>query len=168
MNHDGWGERCRSTMPGRRVVLYVRTSYGEDAEPVIDQLRHRAEARRWTVDRVIHDQVSMGAGPRSSPECWPGWRTVRDLINNRWVHGVLAPDRSDISTDDTLYVRELRRIAADGAFTALLTRESVPSRTLRCRLEARGIGWRQIAAQLLLVLAVGAAVPSLLLSTFTP
>ncbi|WP_406054180.1 hypothetical protein OG462_41935 [Streptomyces sp. NBC_01077] len=32
------------------------------------------------------------------------------------------------------------------------------------RLEARGIGWRQIAAQILLVLIVGALVPLLLLS----
>ncbi|MFE5296974.1 hypothetical protein [Streptomyces sp. NPDC056632] len=35
-------------------------------------------------------------------------------------------------------------------------------------LDARGIGWRQIAAQVLLVIAVGIAIPLLLLSVKTP
>ncbi|MFB7234889.1 hypothetical protein ACFCXK_08930 [Streptomyces sp. NPDC056269] len=107
--------------PTRRVTLYARVLPGQDPEPLFVGLRAEAALRGWQVGKEIFDDTGHRA-PQQSPE----WMRVRKLCHEGLADGVLAHDRMQISTDDSLYEDEIRFLHSRQCFTALQIPEAAP------------------------------------------
>lgn len=103
---------------GARVVLYVKTTPGEDPTQHLLRLRAKASGRGWTVHSEIHDDAG-GIQPGASE----AWHELVAILSKGSAQGVLAPTYRHISVDAMCYSDALYEVAEYQCFTSLLIPE---------------------------------------------
>ncbi|MET9932877.1 MULTISPECIES: hypothetical protein [unclassified Streptomyces] len=103
---------------GARVVLYVKTLPGEDAEPHFNRLRAKVAGRGWRIHSTIHDNSGQVAPTESE-----AWDELMKALAGGFAQGVLTPTYQHISMDTGYYTDALYRISECRCFTSLLVPE---------------------------------------------
>ncbi|PJN32299.1 hypothetical protein CG747_43240 [Streptomyces sp. CB02959] len=145
----------------RGVVAYAVTADGNDGSKEFSQLRQQAQAHGHFDSHDAQDIRGCPPNERS------GWETVRATVYEGFSNGVIVLEQETISSDLESYEQELRWFGERNALLLLVRAETKSKRSPRSPLrwlDSRGIGWRQIAAQVLLITAVTALMVTLLVN----